>query len=145
MTNICSRSDPNIGQVGIDPMTSMSWIWRWSEPSCVSSRHQHDEEWRNEVQDQDEPSRRDHMLEDCHTYDDHGYGKTCPNKRLSRRSMGEQFASLPLASAIKKGVPSWGDQDHHHHAQVEYAQDKGMILIGFDFYRSRGISCETGL
>ena len=85
------------------------------------------------------------MLKDCHTYDDHGYGKTCPNKRLSRRSMGEQFANLPLASAIKKGVPSRGDQERHHQAQVEYAQGKGMILIGFTFYRSRSGSCETGL
>ena len=32
----------------------------------VPSRHQHDKERRNEVQVQDEPSRRDHMLEACH-------------------------------------------------------------------------------
>ena len=59
--------------------------------------------------------------------------------------MGEQFASLQQASTIKKGVPSWGDQDRHHLAQVEHAQGKGMILIGFLSYRSRGGSCETGL
>ena len=32
----------------------------------VTSRHQHDEELRNEVQVQDESTRRDHMLEACH-------------------------------------------------------------------------------
>ena len=32
----------------------------------------------------------------------HGYVKTCPKKSLSHRSMGEQFASLQQASAIKK-------------------------------------------
>jgi hypothetical protein len=30
---------------------------------------------RNEVQVQDEPSRRDHMLKACHQYGDHGYVK----------------------------------------------------------------------
>ena len=60
-------------------------------------------------------------------------------------SIGEQFASLHQARTIKKGVPSRGDQDRHHQAQVEYAQGKGMILIGFIFYRSRSANCETGL
>ena len=32
----------------------------------------------------------------------HGHVKTCPKKGLSHRSMGEQFASLQQASAIKK-------------------------------------------
>ena len=32
----------------------------------------------------------------------HGYVKTCPKKSPSHRSMGEQFASLQQASAIKK-------------------------------------------
>ena len=41
----------------------------------VTSRHQH-----NEVQVQDEPSRRDHFLESCHPYGDHGYVK---KKKLS--------------------------------------------------------------
>ena len=46
-----------------------------SDISCVPSRHQHDKERRNEVQGQDEPSQRDHMLEACHPYGDHGYVK----------------------------------------------------------------------
>ena len=32
----------------------------------------------------------------------HGYMKICPKKSLSHRSMGEQFASLQQANAIKK-------------------------------------------
>ena len=31
----------------------------------------------------------------------YGYVKTCPKERFSHRSMGEQFASLQQASAIK--------------------------------------------
>ncbi len=43
------------------------------------------------------------MLEACHPHDDHGYVKTWPKKKsLSHRSMGEQFACLQQASAIKK-------------------------------------------
>ena len=42
------------------------------------------------------------MLEACHPHDDHGYVKTCPKKRLSHSSMGEKFACLHEASAIKK-------------------------------------------
>ena len=50
----CSRSDPNIGQVWIEPMDSMSWRPRWSELYHVPSRHHHCQEWRNKVQVQDE-------------------------------------------------------------------------------------------
>jgi hypothetical protein len=85
------------------------------------------------------------MLKTFHPYGDNGYVKTFPKKRLSHMSMGEQFASLQLASVIKKGVPSSDGQDRHHQPQVEYAQGKGRILIGFVSYRSRGVSCETGL
>ena len=46
------------------------------------------------------------MLEACHPHGDHGYVKTWPKKKsLSHRSMGEQFASFQLASAIKKEFP----------------------------------------
>ena len=79
------------------------------------------------------------MLEASHPHGDHGYVKTWPKKKsLSHRSMGEQFASLQQASAIKKEGPSSDEQDRHHLAQVEYSQGKGMILIGFLSYRSRG-------
>jgi hypothetical protein len=30
----------------------------------------------------------------------------------------EKFARPQQASTIKKDVPSWGGQDHHHQAQV---------------------------
>ena len=43
------------------------------------------------------------MLEAFHHHGDHGYVKTWPKKKsLSHRSMGEQFACLHEASAIKK-------------------------------------------
>ena len=46
------------------------------------------------------------MLETCHPHGNHGYVKTRRKKMsLSHRSMGEQFASLQLASAIKKEFP----------------------------------------
>ena len=43
------------------------------------------------------------------------------------------------ASTFKKGGPTRGDQDRHHLARVDYVQGKGMILIGFLFYRSRSV------
>ena len=56
-------------------------------------------EQRNEVQGQDEPSQRDHMLEACHPYGDHGYVKICLKESLSHRIMGEQLARLHQARA----------------------------------------------
>ena len=64
-----------------------------------TSRHQHDKERRNEVQVQDEPSQKDHMLEACHPYGDHGYVNIFLKESLSHRSMGEQLARLHQARA----------------------------------------------
>ena len=97
----CSRSDPKIGHERVEPIASVSWRIRWSDISWVPSRHQHNKERRNEVQVQDEPSRRDHMLEACHPYGDHGYVKICLKESLSHRSMGEQLARLHRARATK--------------------------------------------
>ena len=47
-------------------MASVPLRIRWSDIHCVPSRHQHNAERRNEVQVQDETSRRDHMLEACY-------------------------------------------------------------------------------
>ena len=52
----------------------------------------------------------------------------------------EVFIMHGLACTIKKGGPTWESQDRHHLAQVDYAQGKGMILIGFLFYRSHDVS-----
>ena len=59
--------------------------------------------------------------------------------------MGEQSTSIHRANAIKKGGPSLGSQDRHHLAQVDHVQGKGLLLIGFLFYRSHDGSWETGL
>jgi hypothetical protein len=48
------------------------------------------------------------------------------------------------ASTFKKGGPTRGDQDRHHLARVDYAQGKGMILIGFLFTGLVVFSLETG-
>ena len=47
--------------------------------------------------------------------------------------MGEQSTSLHRANTIKKGGPTWGSQDRHRLAQVDFVQDKGLSLIGFYF------------
>ena len=62
-------------------------------------KHQHNKERRNEVQVQDEPSRRDHMLEDFHPYGYHRYVKIFLKESLSHMSMGEQLARLHQARA----------------------------------------------
>ena len=74
------------------------------------------------------------MLEACHLYGDHGDVKTCLKDSLSHRSMGEQFARLHQARASVHNQERWNN-----------AQGKGMILIGFLFYRSHGGCWETGL
>ena len=123
----CSRSDPKIGHERVEPIASVSWRIRWSDISCVPSRHQHDKERRNDVQVQDEPSRRDHMLEACHPYGVHGYVKICL-KRVSPiglwGSIWQNFTEQGLACSIKKGVPTWGGQDRHHLAQVECTRQR---------------------
>ena len=53
---------------------------------------------------------------------------------------GSNFRGFTEQSAIKEGGSSWGDEDHHHRPQVDYEQGKGMILIGFLFYRSHDVS-----
>ena len=45
----------------------------------------------------------------------------------------------------RKGGPTWGSQDRHHLAQVDYAQGKGLPLIGSLFYQSHGVTWETRL
>ena len=60
---------------------------------------------RNEVQAQDAPSLEDLMLGACHprrSWSD----EDKVNEVVSPWSMGEPFASLHQARAIKKGVPS---------------------------------------
>ena len=53
---------------------------------------------------------------------------------------GGAISESTKRSAIKKGGPTWEDKDRHHLAQVDYVQGKGMILIGFLFYRSHDVS-----
>ena len=63
-----------------------------------------------------------------------------PKEKLSRSGVwGEQITSLQQASTIKKGGPTREGQGCHHLARVDYAQGKGIILIGFLFYRSRSV------
>ena len=45
--------------------------------------------------------------------------------------MGEQPTCLHQANTIKKSGPTSGAQDRLHRAQVDYAQGKGLTLIGF--------------
>ena len=85
-------------------------------------------ERRNEVQVQDEPSRRDHMLEACHPYGVHGDVKICLKERLSHSGVWgsnlQYFTKHEQEYSIKKGVPSWGGQDRHHLAQVECTRQR---------------------
>ena len=53
---------------------------------------------------------------------------------------GSNLRGFTEQSAIKEGGSSWGNEDRHHRPQVDYAQGKGMILIGFLFYRSHDVS-----
>ena len=68
-----------------------------------------------------------------------------PKEEFLPQEYGGTICKSSTSKCNQERVPSRGDQDRHHQAQVEYAQGKGMILIGFNFYRSRNVSCETGL
>ena len=118
----------------------MSWRRRLSDLSCVSSRHQHNEERRNGVQVQDETCWRDHMLEACLSYGDHGYVKMHRKRSSPIVEYGEQLARLHQASTIKKGVPSCCGQDRHHRAQVECAR----LRFALDRVSFLPVSCLVG-
>ena len=58
-------------------------------------------------------------------------------------AFGEVFIKHVLASTIKKGVPL--EEIKIVIIQLKWnAQGKGMILIGFLFYRSHGVSGRPG-
>ena len=70
--------------------------------------------------------------------EDHMLASRLKDENLPKRGspimdMGEQSTTLHRADTIKKDVPTWGGHDRHHQAQVDYAQDKGLTLIGFWF------------
>ena len=142
----CSRSYPKIGHEIVEPIASVSWRIRWRDISCVPSRHQYDKERRNEVQGQDEPSQRDHMLEAFHPYGDHGYVKICLKESLSHRSMVEQLARLHQAGAsmLNQEMCSNLRRTRSPSSSLSGMQGKGIILIGFLFYRSHGACWVTG-
>jgi hypothetical protein len=124
----------------VDPTPSMSWRRIWVDISSVLSRHLHNEEIiRNEVHVQDESSWKDHILEACCPYGDHGYVKICL-RRVSPivSSMGEQFTIIHQASAIKKGIPYWGIKYRPHQDQVN-DQGKNLFFIWFLSYQFRGV------
>jgi hypothetical protein len=57
------------------------------------------------VEVQDEPSQRDHMLEDFRPYCDHGYVKLCPKGVSPIMEYGDQFITIHQVSAMKKAGP----------------------------------------
>jgi hypothetical protein len=56
---------------------------------------------KNEVQVQDEPTRREHMLEACHPYGDHGYVKL-KNKLSHSRLRGSNPQDLVKQAQSRK-------------------------------------------
>ena len=43
------------------------------------------------------------------------------------------------SSRRNQGDPSWGGRDRHHQAQVDYAQGKGLTVIGYLVDRSHAL------
>ena len=86
------------------------------------------------------------MLEACHIFDGNGYVKIC-QMRISILSMEElvEYSSSKSKSAQSRKV------FHLEEGKIVIiylkwnAQGKGMILIGFIFYRSHGDGGRPGL
>ena len=73
-------------------------------------------------------------------HQDKGQVKICRSVPLPSWCMGEHVASLHRAECNQERWSILRRQNRHHLAQVDYAQGKGMILIGFLFYRSHDVS-----
>ena len=109
LTKVLFKEWSEVGQVGVESMASMSWRKRLSELSCVPSRHHHYEDRRNDSRMikskrkfQVEPYRRDHVLEACHPFSNHGCVKMCL-KRVS--------PIVEYGGAIRKTSPSKRNQE----------------------------------
>jgi hypothetical protein len=114
-------------------MSSVSWRKRLSELSCVSSRHHHYGERRidsriHQVKAQDQDKQLDEIIWlKLAIYCVHGYVKICLKRVSPIVEYGEQSARLHRASSIKKGGPTWEDQDRIHLAQVECARQRYIL------------------
>jgi hypothetical protein len=73
---------------------------------------------------QDELCQRYHMLEVRRPFGGDGQVKIFLREAFPWWCMGEQFAIIQLASVIKKGCPTWGDQDRHYLDQVDCARQR---------------------
>ena len=89
-------------------------------------------------------SRRNPRLEACHPFGDNGQVKMYRWEALPLWSMGEKYVDLHQAKRNQERWSTWEDQVRHHLVKWN-AQGKGMILIGFLFYRSHVVSRETRL
>ena len=57
------------------------------------------------VQDQDDPTRRDHMLDACHPLGDHGYEKICLKmEKLSRSGVWGSISQVFIKQAQSRKV-----------------------------------------
>jgi hypothetical protein len=102
------RSDPKFGHEGSwKPMAIMSWRRRLSDISCISSRHQHNEERRKEVYVQYEPSHKKSFAWILLSLWWSWICEDIAKKRLSFSGVWEQSTGLHQESTIKKIVPSW--------------------------------------
>ena len=134
-----SRCYSNNGHVWFEPMASMSWRRRrLSEHSRLPSRHHRNEErrtkkWFKALLHELAPKGRSLI---AHEKTKSRYGhhqgrmdvwRCAQEEALPELSMGEQFARLRQASAIKKDITSWGEQDRRHQDQVECARQMFVL------------------
>ena len=74
-----------------------------------------------------------------------GQVKICRRERLPSWCMGEHHVNLHRSAIERKVVHLEELKIVFIDLKWIYAQGKGKILIGFLFYRSHEVECETGL
>ena len=97
------------------------WWPRWY------SREEKIRDWWSQSASSRWTSRRDHMLEACHTLVGSGHVKMCLSEAFPYWVWGSNMwivVKQEQACTIKKGVPTWRGQDRHHLAQVECARQR---------------------
>ena len=121
-------------------MFALRFTYRLVHRLCLNhklvSRLVEEENGEVHVQDQDDPSRRDHMLDACHPLGDRGYEKIC----LKRSSPVVEYGGANhKSSSSKRYQERWSNS---RKSRPSSSSSSGLcarqryILIGFLFYRS---------
>ena len=121
-------------------MFALSFTYRLVHRQCLNhklvSSLIEEENGEVHVQDQDDPTRRDHMLDACHPLGDHGYEKICLKEKLSRSGVWGSKSQVFIKLAQSRKVVQLEEVKTVIFSSSGLCARQRYILIGFLFYRS---------